>query len=180
MKRPSVWKRLYLRYLAQPANERVLFSQIASGSTRQIVEIGLGDATRAARLIRLAAKCRQEPILYCGVDEFDARPATLPKLRLKDAYCKLNIAGCKTKLVPGDPSAALAACANSLTNSDLIVIGSQYASMTGGLMWMYVPRMMGPQGQLWRQETDGRFIHVEAHEIRALADEAVALRRQSA
>jgi hypothetical protein len=169
-----------LRYFARPANERVLFSVIADCPVDQIVEIGLGDASRAARLIRTAVQSRRSPIAFCGIDLFDARPAGMSRLRLKDAYCQLNIAGCKTKLVPGEPGTALAACANGLTNSDLIVIGNQIQPENCGLMWMYIPRMMSAGCQLWRQNSDGGFCRVEAHEIRALADEAVDLRRRSA
>ncbi len=180
VKRPSMLKRLYLKHFAKPASERVLFSAIASQSVRQIVEIGIGDCSRAQRLLRLAVQCHGGPITYCGVDLFEAAPKGRPILKYKDAYCKLNAANCKTKLVPGEPTAALASCANSFTNTDLILIGNQFDSTALASMWMYVPRMLTAQTLLFQQSHDGGFSLVPHRRIQALADQATELRRKAA
>ena len=179
MKRPSLFKRLYLKHLAKPASERILFSTVANQTVRQLFEIGIGDGSRALRLIRLAIQCHGGPITYCGVDLFEASPKGRPVLKYKDAYCKLNVANCKTKLVPGEPTMALASCANSFTKTDMILITNQFSLAALVPMWIYVPRMLTAESKVFQQSEDGEFVLMPHREIQALADQATELRRKA-
>ncbi len=180
MKRLSILKRLYLKHLAKPAAERVLFSAIANGSVKQIVEIGLGDCTRAKRLIALAVKVQGGPISYCGIDLFEASPKSKLGIKFKDAYCRLNVPQCKPKLVPGDPTSALPTCANGLTKTDLLLISNQFDLSAHAPMWMYVPRMLTTNSRVFLQNAEGEFEPMTGSRIQSLADQAVELRRKSA
>lgn len=180
MKRQSIITRLYLKHFAKPAAERVLFSAIAAGNVKQIVEIGLGDCSRAARLIALAVKCHAGPVSYCGIDLFEATPKGKPSLKFKDAYCRLNSPNCKPKLVPGEPTSALSTCANGLAKTDLIVISHQFDAASLAPMWMYVPRMLHSTTQVFQQNVEGVFQELAAERICVLADQAVEMRRKSA
>lgn len=180
MKRVSLWRRIYLKHFAKPASERVLYSAIASQSVRQIVEIGVGNAARSFRLIQLAVSCQDRPISYCGLDMFEAAPKGRSSIRIKDAYCKLNVAGCKTKLVPGEPTGALASCANALANTDMVLISNQYDSSDLAPMWMYIPRMLAPRAQVWMEQSNGEFQLLPPEKIRELSEMAAELRRKSA
>jgi hypothetical protein len=180
VKRASFLKRLYLKHFAKPVAERVLFSAIADGSVRQIVEIGLGDCSRAARLIELAIKCQRGPISYCGIDLFEATPSGKSMVKFKDAYCKLNVRHCKPKLVPGEPTVALSRCANSLTKTDLLLISNQFDLAGLAPMWMYVPRMLTLTSRVFLQDGAGEFEQMPTSRINSLAELAVDMRRKSA
>jgi hypothetical protein len=179
VKRPSLLKRLYLKHLAKPATERPLFCAIANGSVRQIVEIGIGDCSRALRLIRLSMQCHGQAMTYCGIDQFEAAKGKAA-IKYKDAHCKLNVANCKVKLVPGEPSIAIASCANSFTNSDLIIVSNQFEANALASMWMYIPRMLSEHAHLYMQAADGTFQAASRQKIQVLADQAAELRRKSA
>jgi hypothetical protein len=145
-----------------------------------MVEIGIGDCSRALRLISLAAKCLGGPVAYCGIDLFEAAPKGKTVLKYKDAYCKLNIANCKTKLVPGEPAMALSTCANSLTNTNLIVVSNQFDTAALAPMWMYVPRMLAADAKIFMQSDDGAYDPLSLRELMSLADQATEMRRKSA
>jgi hypothetical protein len=166
--------------LAKPAAERVLFAAIADGAINRIVEIGVGDCSRGRRLIDLSAKYGGETVSYCGLDLFESAPHGRATMRLKDAFRKLQMSGAKIKLVPGEPQLTMATCANGLTNTDLIVFGSQFDWESLGPVWMYVPRMLGKRSQVWRQLDDGCFERISFAEVERLAERAIEQRRKSA
>jgi hypothetical protein len=177
--RPSFLKRVYWSYFARPAAERPLFRSLIKRSVRQIVEIGVGDCSRAKRLIQLATRIHG-PVTYCGIDLFEASPADRPGIKYKDAFCKLKFTSCHTKLVPGRPDTALASCANSLTNSELIIVSQRFTTDELAPAWMYIPRMLAAQAELFREQADGSFAPLSLAQLLALSDRAAEIRRKSA
>jgi hypothetical protein len=136
-------KYLYLAYFSKPACDRVLYRAMARQKVQRILEIGLGDACRAQRLISVAHRCAGgEAVRYTAIDLFEARPAGMPGLPLKDAHKLLKATGAQVQLIPGDPASALARSANALQNLDLILIsaGHDEAQLVGA--WFYFPRML--------------------------------------
>jgi hypothetical protein len=180
VKRPSLWKRLYLKHLCKPVEERPLFAAIAGHTIRQIVEIGLEDCCRAQRLIRIALSCHGEPVTYCGLDWFEAAPEGTASLRIKEAFRKLSGGRGKVKLVPGDPAASLPACANSLLQTNLLVVGRSFDIASRGSVWMYVPRMLAANAQVFVQDAEGRYRLVPSGQIQQLSEQAAGMRRKSA
>lgn len=93
---------------------------------------------------------------YVGIDPFEARSAADgPGLSLKLAHRILCATGAKVKLVPGDPSSALARVANTLPNNDLVVISSLVAPEHLQQAWFWLPRMLHPGSRVFKEEHVG-------------------------
>ena len=52
----SLVKYLYLSYVASPQAERALYRHLGSGKVSSIVEVGIGEGRRAARMISVAQR----------------------------------------------------------------------------------------------------------------------------
>ncbi len=115
----------YLTWLSQPAADRPLYKLLASRTVHSLVELGIGTGLRTQRMFELAVKdCHaKNPLRYTGIDLFESRPASQPGRTLREAHAQLKTPRVQLKLVPGDPLSALSRVANSLANTDLIVIG---------------------------------------------------------
>jgi hypothetical protein len=149
----SRFRVLYLTYLSRPSGDRILYRAIRSRRVRTILELGLGNAQRARRMIELAA--RQVPpaeIRYTGVDLFEARPpAEGPALPLRSAHRMLARCGARVRLCPGDPFAALSRAANSLPRADLVVISPGQDQASLGRAWFFLPRLLHGGSQVFLQ-----------------------------
>jgi hypothetical protein len=139
----SLLKYCYLAYLSRPSHERSLYRAIRRQGVHSIVELGIGEGTRTTRLIEVASRYLKDGcVRYTGIDLFEARPGSAPGMTLKRAHRMLSQLGAKVQLVPGDPYSALARTANSLTGTDLIVIGGDQDAESLAQAWFYVPRML--------------------------------------
>lgn len=159
---------LYLAYLSKPASHRSLYRAVRKAPIRSIVQLGLGDASLALNLIWLAQQKSAERIRFTGVDLFELRPNPSTGLSLKDAHQKLSATGARIKLAPGDPLAALARHANSLVNTDLLVIAGDQDATALGQAWFYIPRMLTPETLVFQQHgraTEASFEPVSRSEI---------------
>ena len=139
----SLWRYLYFAYLSQPASDRFLYRQLRKRNVRSITELGIGQARRTRRLLELARRAPGEDSLrYTGIDLFEARPAGVPGLCLKAAHQALHIPGVRVQLVPGDPYSALRRVANTLRDTDLLLISADQDAESLARAWLYVPRML--------------------------------------
>jgi hypothetical protein len=119
---------------------------------RRIVEVGVSDVLVASSLVEVAQRfAGDQKVSYSGLDWFDARPPAMPRLTLKDAHCALHATGAIVRLVPGAPAASLAAVANALQNTDLILISSTVPANELQSAWFYVPRMLHSQSVVLRE-----------------------------
>ncbi len=141
----GLFKGLYLRHFAKPASDRRVFAAICRERLGCIVEIGVGRAVRAQRMIELAQRYHAGEVRYTGVDMFEGREKTARGLPLKQAYQLLRRTGAKVRLVPGDPFAGLARAANSLTGTQLLLISADQDQPSLERAWFYVPRMLSPK-----------------------------------
>lgn len=129
MSRLSWTKRFYWRYLSKPASERALFLHVLENPVASILEIGLGNGERFARVIPLCSKPNGvTQIRYAGVDPFESAQAGTPHLPLKTAHRNLAELGVKANLIPGDTIAAIARVANVVLPSDLVIIDGRWNS----------------------------------------------------
>jgi hypothetical protein len=169
---------------------------------RRILELGIGDASRAQALIRTAAiDGGSAAVTYAAVDLFEARPAPsvlgrtssdVPSrydpstdahepLPLKEAYCRLKSTGAQIRLLPGDPYSALARGANDLGQLDIILVGPDVDAESLSAAWFYVPRLLHEETQFWtaRRDDEGevRYELAALADVDALAREATARRR---
>lgn len=149
----SLLNYLYLAYFSQPVSERQLYRHLRSTPCHSIVEVGVGQATRTQRLLQVARRFNAtESIRYTGIDLFEARPADAPGLKLKEAHQRLQLAGVRTLLVPGDPFSALSRVANSLRETDLLIIGADQDPESVSRAWFYVPRVLRSTAKVFWQQ----------------------------
>ena len=178
MKFKQLLHSLYLTRLSQPPSERILYRLIAKHRPLRLVELGLEDAVRAKRLIQQATRYQTEGVTYCGVDWFEAHPDGKPEISLKDAHRELSGQGAKIRLLPGDPYTVLAKQANTLGNTDLLLVGCGHDPEVLERAWRYVPRMLHEQTLVFLEEaaTGGKEQGDEEPSLRLLAaDEIRAL-----
>lgn len=176
-------KFLYLAHFSKPSGERVLYRAIRRHRVRRIVELGLGTAQRARRMIELAA--RQAPaadVQYTGIDLFEARAAADgPGLPLKAVHQTLATTGTRVRLCPGDPFGVLSRTANSLGQADLVVISSVADRLSLQRAWFFLPRILHSASRVYLQEEPGAgqepgFRPVAHDEIELLASAAAPRR----
>src|SRR5215213_2101888 len=143
MRRPML-RYYYLTWFSQPAADRPLYQVVAKRPVRSIVEIGVGDALRAKRLLEVAIKPQHatEPLRYTGIDLFEARDKEVSGLTLKQAYSQLKTDHVKLQLLPGDPLTALSRSANSLTATDVLIVSLDQIGESLDQAWRFVPRML--------------------------------------
>ena len=170
MKKPSAFQRIYWKFLAKPAQERGIFSAALKCPPTKIVEIGMGTADRAERMLRLAAKLNPDtPIQFTGIDYFDARPNDQSPLSLKEIHCRLKRDGARIKLIPGDPFSALSRCANELAGTDLLILGRESECEAMNRAWFYIPRMIHEQTHVFRELADETYERIDAVEVERLS-----------
>jgi hypothetical protein len=142
----------YLAYASRPKNLRQLYRLVKRHRVRRIVEVGLSHLHVASSLIEVAQRfAGDQKVTYSGLDWFDARPAEMPRLTLKDVHRALNATGASVRLVPGPPAASLSAVANAHQNTDLILISSEVTADDLQSAWFYVPRMLHNQSVVLRE-----------------------------
>lgn len=159
MRIASYLRYIYLAYFSKPVCERTLYRAIRRTRARKILEIGVGDAARTVRMIRLAQRLSNgESVRYAAIDLFEARrDAAGAKLSLKEAHRLLKPTPAQIQLIPGDPAEALARAANSLPNVDLLLISSAQSDASLAEAWFYFPRMLHDASAVYREtsSTDG-------------------------
>ena len=166
----------FLAYLSRPAHERPIYQLIRRHRLRRIVELGVGPARRAARMIEAAATAAPgEGVVYSGVDLFELRSSQDgPGLSLKGAHRHLVATGAKVRLLPGDPLSALSRSVNMLGTADLVVISGDQDRTAIERSWKFIERLLHSQSHVLLQEADekhaaGRFRAIPRDEIRELA-----------
>ena len=143
MKRTTLIGYGYLRFFSKPVAERTIYRAIARQRARRFVEIGVGRAVRAKRMRAVAGRFHdREQLSYTGIDLFEARPADNSGMSLKLAHQLLRPLVGKLQLVPGDAYSALCRSANTLVQSDIIVITGNADDEKMQSAWFYLPRML--------------------------------------
>jgi len=146
----SYWNALLWMNLSKPSCDCALYRRVLKSKPCRIVELGVGDLTRAVRVIALAQRSHSDTIHYCGIDLFEARSEQ--PLMLKEAYRQLAPSGAKVRLVPGDLLPALARTANMLTASDLLIIDARVSPADLESVLQFLPRMLSPATAVARYE----------------------------
>jgi hypothetical protein len=175
----------YLLYFSQPGADRALYKALASRPVRSIVELGLSLGYRTPRLLEVAAwRSHCLPLRYTGVDLFEGRASTSPRLTLKQAHTALRNPNVRVQLVPGDPHAALARVANALAGTDLLLIAASQDPESLGRAWNWIPRMLTPQSLIFLEQPGGKggseWRSIALAEVQQLALQAGKLLRRAA
>ena len=167
----------YLAYFSRPAKDRRLFRAIRRRRVARILEIGVGQGLRSQRMIAAASRVDGPvDIRLAAIDLFEARPASAAALTLKRAHQILAPSGAEIHLLPGDPYSSLARAANSLTNTDLIVISAELDPDSLQKAWFYFPRMLHAESLVFRETGDG-YQEMTRDEIEQLARQTSTRRR---
>lgn len=136
-------KLIYLSYFSHPAGDRPVFKAIRKNRVRRIVECGIGTTQRSQRMIEAARLVSPgEDIHFTGIDLFEARgSADGPGVSIKLAHRRLCATGARVKLIPGGPP-AFARAANTLGDTDMLVISSRQNLAALAEVWFFVPRIL--------------------------------------
>ena len=175
MKRTSLIQYGFLRCFSKPTAERAIYRAIARQRARRFVEIGVGRAVRANRMLAIARRFHdREQLSYTGIDLFEARPADSPGLSLKLAHQLLRPMAGKLQLIPGGPYSALRQSANTLVQSDIIVVTGNTEDETLLSAWFYFPRILHDKTCIFiagesGEEAEGHVEMVTREEITKLA-----------
>ena len=143
MKHTSLMEYGYLRFFSKPVDERKIYRAIARQQARRFVEIGIGQADRTKRMLAVARRFRdRNELAYTGIDLFEDRPASAAGLSLKYSHQLLRPLVGKLQLAPGDPHSVLKRHANTLVQSDIIVVTGNTEDKGLRDAWFYFPRML--------------------------------------
>ena len=158
---------LRLTRFSKPAHVRPLYRAIVQSNARRIVELGLGNGTRAQHLVTLAQRSESDkPLRYTGIDLFESR-ANDASFSLKRAHSLLHSTDYEVRLVPGEAAAALSRCANELRGTDIVVISSEVSEAELDAAWHLLPRMLHKDSQVWIERQAARFDVLGPAELRA-------------
>ncbi len=181
MNHTSFLKFAYLTLLSKPAHERALYKAIRRTRPLAIVEVGVGLAVRASRMIAVAGRYRPgEKIRYTGIDLFEARTQLGAGMPLKHAHTLLKATGAGIRLIPGDPLSALARSANGLQSTDLLVIAADQDTQSLTNAWFYVPRMLHDNSLVLIEDVSGpqpRYRLLTSEQVDKLARGTASTRR---
>ena len=164
---PNFFRSLFAS-VAKPSPAQPLFRHLKTDNVRRIVEIGMGDGSRADRMLELVLK-RNPPneVRYTGIDLFEGRPEGQSGLALKEAHSLLNRRFEAARLVPGNPGAALKRCANELRGTDLVLVAHDQDRSSLTASWHFLPRMLHNESQVWLEQEDGQFEILSPADVRA-------------
>ena len=154
MSAASFWDAFVWARFSKPRWERPLYQRVQRTQPVRIVELGIGNATRATRIIRLAQRLTDQTVHYCGVDLFEARATG--GLPLKEVHNQLAKTGAKVRLVPGDMFSALGRTANILTQTDLLVIDACQTQDEIERAFHFFPRMLHEKSCIARFDRQGQ------------------------
>lgn len=124
MSRQSWWQKIYWTRFAKPVEERALARFLVNHPIQSVLEIGIGEGARLARMAKLVNLVDpSQPLRYIGVDEFESAQGRA-FLTLKQAHQLATQVGFKASLIPGTPQAALPRVAHKFGPSDLVLVSS--------------------------------------------------------
>jgi hypothetical protein len=142
--------------------------------------LGLSNIDRALQIISLAQRYHPTDLELVGIDPFETRSASLPRLPLKEAHRLLRATGAKINLVPGSAAEALARSANSLRGFNLVLIGADQDDAALANAWFYLPRTLAAESLVLRESIAAEgptLIQIELAELQRRASRTVPSRR---
>lgn len=132
-------------FFSKPTPERQLLKLVKSQPIHRIVELGIDSLeTTVCLLTTLGKQIPNERLAYTAIDPFDERPADQTPLSLGETYRRLIATGAKLQMTPGALDASVAMQANSLANTDLLLLSSRATDESLQQAWYYFPRMCHP------------------------------------
>lgn len=148
----------YLLHLCRPTTDRVLFRAIHRAKVQRILELGLTSTKRTLRMVAVSQLANPSKVPhYIGIDLFEDRPDPSRLVwPLRDAYRNLRAAGARVRLIPAEPLVGLMQVANELGKLDLLVISAAAAPGEHSRAWLFLPRLLHQDTQVFCENLDGR------------------------
>lgn len=144
-----------LGFLAKDNTDRQLHKIIKKQKTLRIVEFGIESIDKTLEMLNLAARNSPESTIeYTGIDLFEQRPSDASPLALIDVYRVLAKIDVKFRLSPGGVSTEVINLANSLADTDLMLIASTVSDEDLSSTWFYFPRMCHPGTEVLRRKVN--------------------------
>lgn len=163
-------------FFSKPTPEQSLLKLVKGQPIHRVVELGIESLETTAKLLaQLDKQAGGERLTYTAIDPFDERPADTQPLTLAETYRQLVATGARLQMTPGRLAASIATQANSLADTDLLLLSSQATDEALDTSWYYLPRMCHPGTLVFRrhdgQEADdpGDWLPVTLEEIAARA-----------
>ena len=119
-------------------------------------------------------------VKYSGFDPFDARDGDVGPLSVKQAHRVLKPLGAAVRLVPGYPGDTLAAWANSLMGTDLLLVSADVDLESLDRAWFYVPRMLHERSLVLNESVEGEARRWDAVPLSQIHERAAAFPRRRA
>lgn len=136
---------------SKPTPERQLVRLVKKESIRRIVEVGVDSLDDTLGVLQACVKqARGDTVSYTALDLFDERPQSAGPLPLVSGYRQLVATGTKVRLVPGVPIGSLIREANSLADTDLLLLSQAIDDNALSSAWFYLPRMCHPGTHVFR------------------------------
>ncbi|NBP80232.1 hypothetical protein EBU58_05845 [bacterium] len=157
----GLFGKLWRNNFAKPTEDRVLTRHLIEHHVANLLEIGVGTAERAERLLTAAS----QPIRYVGLDPFESRrPEDPPGISLKEAHQRLGHRA-HVQLVPGPVDTTLARVCNHIGTFDLVLVSNGLESRDLERVWFFVRRLVRPSSAVFQQSTDGAWGQLSPEEI---------------
>lgn len=125
--------------------EQQLLRLVKPHPIRRVVELGVDSLGVSTLLLDTLVKREPaDPVHYTAFDSFDDRPEDDEPLSLVAAYRRVVATKARVRLTPGSLERSLAAEANALVNTDLLLLGRRATGEAIGNGWFFLPRMLHP------------------------------------
>lgn len=138
-------------FFSKPTPERQLVRLVKKEAIRRIVEVGIESLEDTTSVLQSCVKqARGEAVSYTALDLFDERSDSVEPLQLVSGYRQLVATGAKVRLVPGGAIGSLIREANSLADTDLLLLSKAVDDASLAAAWYYLPRMCHPGTLVFR------------------------------
>ncbi len=134
-----------LALFSKESSDRQLYRLVKKQQTRRVVELGISSLERTVEIVNLAASTSpQAKIQYSGFDSFEERAKSLDPLSLIETHRTLAKTEAAYRLTPGPVAEGLPSMANSLPDTDLLIVSELISDAQLEPIWFYLPRMCHP------------------------------------
>lgn len=177
-------RQIYLTRFSNPAANRDLYREFYRRKPTSLFVLGVDSSTLVQELADLMHEWHPtERLRLALLDPFDARPASAPKLTVRDTNARFADFPVRLTLHPGDPTFTLPRVANQLGMADVIVLSPSIDPEAFAPSWYFLPRLMHPASVLLEGcggSTGPAYRTVTVEEVSRRADRTATRTRRAA
>lgn len=124
--------------MSKPAEERAMYQATQGRQFRSVLEVGVGDGSRALRLVDWLQRQADGEIRYAAIDMFEAGEGPA----LKSFHAQMGSVGAKPLPIPGTLASGLPRVAHTLGAVDLVLFSFDIPELTGVVTQNFLPRII--------------------------------------